>query len=69
LISTSPTLSGEATARLLAGDDAEREREAGVGRSWLGEKALREVAIYINAWQAMHPDVHAHVVGEGFVEG
>jgi len=27
------------------------------------------VAIYIKAWQAMHPDVHAHVVGEGFVEG
>jgi len=67
LISTSPTLSGGATARLLAGDDA--ERDAGVGRSWLGEKALREVAIYIKAWQAMHPDVHAHVMGESFVEG
>jgi predicted Fe-S protein YdhL (DUF1289 family) len=23
----------------------------------------------IKAWQAMHPDVHAHVMGESFVEG
>ena len=26
---------------------------------------LREVAIYIKAWQAMNPDVYAHVLGEG----
>jgi hypothetical protein len=28
-------------------------------------QALREVAIYIKAWQAMNPDVYAHVLGEG----
>jgi hypothetical protein len=29
-------------------------------------QALREVAIYLRAWQAMNPDVYAHVVGEGY---
>ena len=31
-------------------------------------QALREIAIYIKAWQAMNPDGYAHVVGEGHVE-
>lgn len=31
-------------------------------------QALREVAIYIKAWQAMNPSGYAHVVGEGHVE-
>lgn len=28
-------------------------------------QALSEVATYVNAWQAMNPDVHARIVGEG----
>ena len=27
-------------------------------------QALGEVATYLNAWRAMNPDVHAHIVGE-----
>jgi hypothetical protein len=30
--------------------------------------ALREVAIYLGTWQAMNPDAHAHIVGEGHAE-
>jgi hypothetical protein len=29
------------------------------------DQALREMAIYLRTWQAMNPDVHARVVGEG----
>jgi hypothetical protein len=29
------------------------------------DQALREMAIYLRAWQAMHPSVHAHIMGEG----
>ena len=31
-------------------------------------QALREVAIYLRAWQAMNPDVYAHILGEGNAE-
>jgi hypothetical protein len=29
------------------------------------DQALREIAIYLRAWTAMHPDAVARVVGEG----
>ena len=29
------------------------------------DQALREIAIYLRTWQAMNPDAHAHIVGEG----
>jgi len=29
------------------------------------DQALREMAIYLRTWQAINPDVHARVVGEG----
>jgi hypothetical protein len=28
-------------------------------------QALREIAIYLKTWQAMNPNVHARIVGEG----
>jgi len=28
-------------------------------------QAVREIAIYVKAWRAMHPDGYARVVGEG----
>jgi hypothetical protein len=31
-------------------------------------QALREVATYLNALQAMNPDVHVRIVGEGYAE-
>ena len=29
------------------------------------DQALREVVIYLRTWQAMNPDAHARIVGEG----
>jgi hypothetical protein len=29
------------------------------------DQALREIAIYLRTWQAMNPEVHARIVGEG----
>jgi hypothetical protein len=29
------------------------------------DQALREIAIYLRTWQAMKPNAHARIVGEG----
>jgi hypothetical protein len=49
-----------------------RVREVGQGtldvtmpRAPTRDQAEREVAIYLKAWQAMHPGAHARIVGEG----
>jgi hypothetical protein len=39
--------------------------DVSIPRAPSDSQALREIAIYLKAWRAMHPEAPARVVGEG----
>lgn len=39
--------------------------DVSIPRAASDDQASREIAVYLRAWQAMNPEVHARVVGEG----
>ena len=39
--------------------------DVSIPRAPSDDQALREIALYLRTWQAMNPEAHAHVLGEG----
>jgi hypothetical protein len=38
--------------------------DVSIPRAPSDDQAMREIAIYVKAWRAMHPDAYARIVGE-----